>query len=235
MRGGGSSKVRGQGFTLVEVMIAIALMAVVSVMAWRGLESVTRTDSQLERRSDDAARLLRALGQLETDLALRATTELPLPAQEAAGSSATGGSASAAATAVRASAQLLPTALQVRSQAALPLLIEIVRAAPAAPGQWQRVQWWQRGSSLYRAAGEARPEFPLPAPDAADRVEVLGGVASFRLRAWEPGQGWRELPAVAPARTPASGLEAELAVLPAGDGPAKRFRRVFVLEGNSPG
>jgi len=220
MRRGGSSKVRGRGFTLVEVMIAIALMAVVSVMAWRGLESVTRTDSQLERRSDDAARLLRALGQLETDLALRATTELPLPA---------------AATAAHASAQLLPTALQVRSQAALPLLIEIVRAAPAAPGQWQRVQWWQRGSSLYRAAGEARREFPLPAPDVADRVEVLGDVASFGLRAWEPGQGWRNLPAVAPARVPASGLEAELAVLPAGDGPARRFRHVFVLEGNSPG
>ena len=134
-----------------------------------------------------------------------------------------------------ASARLLPTALQVRSQAALPLLIEIVRAAPAAPGQWQRVQWWQRGSSLYRAAGEARREFPLPAPDAADRVEVLGDVASFGLRAWEPGQGWRNLPAVAPARVPASGLEAELAVLPAGDGPARRFRRVFVLEGYSPG
>lgn len=37
-------KVRQSGFTLLEVMVAILLMIIVSLIAWRGLESMTRTD-----------------------------------------------------------------------------------------------------------------------------------------------------------------------------------------------
>ena len=101
-----------RGFTLIEVMIAIALMAVLSVMAWRGLDSVTRANAMLEQRTDNVARLMRALDQLERDVALRATTELP--PSKAAG--------------------LLPAAMTARRQADLPFFVEIVRAAPAAPG-----------------------------------------------------------------------------------------------------
>jgi len=39
---------RQQGFTLIEVMVAILLMAVVSLIAWKGLDSVTRADSHLQ-------------------------------------------------------------------------------------------------------------------------------------------------------------------------------------------
>ncbi len=48
---------RQQGFTLIEVMVAILLMAVVSLIAWKGLDSVTRADS-----------LLRALNQMQRDV-----------------------------------------------------------------------------------------------------------------------------------------------------------------------
>ena len=41
-----------QGFTLIEVMVAILLMAVVSLIAWRGLDSVTRADSHLQASSE---------------------------------------------------------------------------------------------------------------------------------------------------------------------------------------
>jgi general secretion pathway protein J len=198
---------RQAGFTLIEVMIAIALMAVLSVMAWRGLDSVTRANSRLEERTEDIARLMRALDQLERDVALRTTTELP----------PTG------------TVGLLPPALQVRTQTDMPFFLEIVRAAPAAPGYWQRVQWWQRGGVLYRATGPAAAAFPLPAPDAAARVEVLDAVTVFRLRAWEPGQGWRNLPGIAPARATATGLELELGLREHGDGAVQTFRRVFVL------
>jgi general secretion pathway protein J len=195
------------GFTLIEVMIAIALMAVLSVMAWRGLDSVTRANSRLEERTESIARLMRALDQLERDVALRATTELP-PAG---------------------AIELLPSALQVRRQADMPFFVEIVRSAPAAPGYWQRVQWWQRGGALYRATGAAAASFPLPAPDAGARVAVLDAVSVFRLRAWEPGQGWRNLPGIAPARATATGLELELGLRENGDGAVQTFRRVFVL------
>ncbi|QNK67012.1 prepilin-type N-terminal cleavage/methylation domain-containing protein [Variovorax sp. PAMC26660] len=195
------------GFTLIEVMIAITLMAVLSVMAWRGLDSVTRANSRLEERTEGIARLMRALDQLERDVAQRATTELS-PA---------------------AAIELLPSALQVRRQNDLPFFLEIVRAAPAAPGYWQRVQWWRRGDALYRATGAAAASFPLPAPDAAARVAVLDAVSVFQLRAWEPGQGWRNLPGVAPARAAATGLELELGIKGNGDGGVQTFRRVFVL------
>ncbi|MFH0129869.1 prepilin-type N-terminal cleavage/methylation domain-containing protein [Variovorax sp. VaC1] len=199
---------RQAGFTLIEVMIAITLMAVVSLMAWRGLDSVSRAHGMLEERTEDIARLMRALDQLERDVALRATTELPQPT----------------------AAELLPPALLVRRQNDLPFFLEIVRAAPAAPGQWQRVQWWRRGDALYRATGPASASFPLSAPDATARVAVLDAVSVFQLRAWEPGQGWRNLPGVAPARTTATGLELELGIKNRGDGVVQTFRRVFVLD-----
>ncbi|MBN8751898.1 MULTISPECIES: prepilin-type N-terminal cleavage/methylation domain-containing protein [Variovorax] len=197
-----------RGFTLIEVMIAIALMAVLSVMAWRGLDSVTRANAMLEQRTDNVARLMRALDQLERDVALRATTELP--PSKAAG--------------------LLPAAMTARRQADLPFFVEIVRAAPAAPGYWQRVQWWQRGGVLYRAAGPAAASFPLPPPDEQARVVVLEDVSAFQLRAWEPGQGWRNLPAVAPARANATGLELALGMRAEGESGAQSFRRVFSLD-----
>lgn len=225
------------GFTLVEVMIAITIMAVLSVMAWRGLDSVSRANAMLEQRTEDMARLLRALDQLERDLALRATTELPSSAtdalQAAAGVEAGGSGAKGAAanTVPLAAVELLPASLQVRRQAGLPFFIEIVRAAPAAPGHWQRVQWWQRGAVFYRAVGPPAASFPLPAPDAAERVAVLDNVATLRVRAWEPGQGWRNLPGTAPARATATGLELAFELSAAGGGgDIRTFRRVVALE-----
>ncbi|WP_454902782.1 PulJ/GspJ family protein [Variovorax gossypii] len=202
------SRNRQRGFTLIEVMIAITLMAVLSVMAWRGLDSVTRANAMLEQRTDNIARLMRALDQLERDVALRATTELP-PTK---------------------AVDLLPAAMTARRQADLPFFVEIVRAAPAAPGYWQRVQWWQRGGALYRAAGPAAAAFPLPPPDEKARVVVLEDVSAFQLRAWEPGQGWRNLPAVAPARATATGIELVLGMRAEGESGAQSFRRVFALD-----
>ncbi|MCW1248228.1 prepilin-type N-terminal cleavage/methylation domain-containing protein, partial [Pseudomonas sp. SAICEU22] len=37
--------VRQNGFTLIEVMVAILLMTIVSLIAWRGLDGVTRADA----------------------------------------------------------------------------------------------------------------------------------------------------------------------------------------------
>lgn len=204
-----------RGFTLVEVMIAIALMAVLAVMSWRGLDSVSRANDQLEDRTERVARLLRALDQFERDVALRATTELPAPAAASANPSAV--------------MPLLPVAMQARQPNGAPFVVEIVRTAPAAPGQWQRVQWWVRGDVLYRAAGPVSAVFPLQAPEPADRVAVLDGVATFQLRAWEPGLGWRRLPGVAPARAPATGVELLLVVSASNDSAPRSFRRVLAF------
>ena len=59
-----------QGFTLIEVMVAIMLMAVVSLIAWRGLDSVTRADQHLQASTEQTEALLRALNQLQRDVSL---------------------------------------------------------------------------------------------------------------------------------------------------------------------
>lgn len=72
---------RQAGFTLIEVMVAIMLMAIVSLMAWRGLDSIARASAHLEDSTEQGAALLRALNQLERDIALhsaiREETGLP--------------------------------------------------------------------------------------------------------------------------------------------------------------
>ena len=70
-----------QGFTLIEVMVAILLMAVVSLIAWRGLDSVTRADSHLQASSEQSDGLLRVLNQLHRDVDMRAGVELSEPAR----------------------------------------------------------------------------------------------------------------------------------------------------------
>jgi general secretion pathway protein J len=40
------------GFTLIEVMVAILLMAIVSLVAWRGLDSVSRADRHVKDSSE---------------------------------------------------------------------------------------------------------------------------------------------------------------------------------------
>jgi general secretion pathway protein J len=59
---------RSQGFTLIEVLVAISLMALMGLMAWRGLDGMLRTQSSLQSRSDEIRSLQAGLAQWQTDL-----------------------------------------------------------------------------------------------------------------------------------------------------------------------
>ncbi|WP_447774141.1 prepilin-type N-terminal cleavage/methylation domain-containing protein [Variovorax boronicumulans] len=219
------------GFTLIEVMIAIVIMAVLSLIAWRGLDSMGRANTQLQVRTEETARLMRALQQIERDLSWRTTVELPSatlnapPKDDAPPPSL----AAPATPSQQLPVSLLPTGMEARRMNDAPFLIELVRAAPAAPGRWQRVQWWLQSGTLYRAAGPATTDYPFQAPQTADRVAVLEGIASFEVRAWEPGQGWRRLPTSDQARTTASGLEIVLGAR-RNAGAITQYRRVIALD-----
>ena len=56
------------GFTLVEMLVAIALMALMGVMAWRGLGSMQGAQIRLAQHADDTLALQAGLGQWATDL-----------------------------------------------------------------------------------------------------------------------------------------------------------------------
>lgn len=59
---------KSSGFTLIEVLVAISVMALMALMAWRGLDSMLRTQSSLQARSDEIRTLQAGLAQWQTDL-----------------------------------------------------------------------------------------------------------------------------------------------------------------------
>jgi general secretion pathway protein J len=59
---------KNRGFTLIEVLVAIGVMALMALMAWRGLDGMLRTQSGLQSRSDEIRTLQAGLAQWQTDL-----------------------------------------------------------------------------------------------------------------------------------------------------------------------
>ena len=59
---------RSRGFTLVELLVAIAVMAVLSLMSWRAIDGMSRTQAYTRDRADAQAELQGALGQWVADL-----------------------------------------------------------------------------------------------------------------------------------------------------------------------
>jgi general secretion pathway protein J len=163
---------RQRGFTLIEVMVAVMLMAIVSLIAWRGLDSVSRTDAHLKASGEDQARLLRALNQLARDIDLRATTELDQPPLPGLGETQ----------------RPREAVMSVRSQGGR---MDLIRTSPRQDGTLQSVRWWLKGGTLYRAASAPQTRLPLPGPKAG--VAVLDGVRTVQWRAWQPGKGWKPI------------------------------------------
>ena len=79
---------KARGFTLVEMLVAIGLMALMAVICWRGLVYVADQRATVAREAGEIAELVRTFAQIERDLAERvpnaalpaptAPTELPL-------------------------------------------------------------------------------------------------------------------------------------------------------------
>ncbi len=57
-----------QGFTLIEVLVASAILALMALMSWRGLDSMSLAQQQLQTRSDAHQTLQVGLAQWRADL-----------------------------------------------------------------------------------------------------------------------------------------------------------------------
>lgn len=177
-----------RGFTLVELLVAVFITAIVTAM---GYGALSQAASNRERLADRAARLTelqRGVRQLEQDI----EATVPRPVREPLGNGAlaafigtagsnaltSGGFASGAAT----------TNLSQQSQ----VMLSLTRAGWANPlglgrTELQRVNYLLDGDKLIRnyvpvldAAGE------LP----TTRREVLGGVESVSFRYMDAGRAW---------------------------------------------
>lgn len=68
----------GRGFTLVEVLVALMIMAILAGMAWQGVAGIVRTRDASEARMQQTLRLNTVLAQWEHDLeALQETPSVP--------------------------------------------------------------------------------------------------------------------------------------------------------------
>jgi general secretion pathway protein J len=57
-----------RGFTLVELLVALFAMALLAIMSWRGLDAMTRVQSQTQARADEVLTLQVGLAQWAADL-----------------------------------------------------------------------------------------------------------------------------------------------------------------------
>ena len=59
---------RCAGFTLIEVLVALFIMALMSAMAWQGVDAIARSRESTQARMDRLLRLQTVLAQWETDV-----------------------------------------------------------------------------------------------------------------------------------------------------------------------
>lgn len=69
------------GFTLLEVVVAVAIFAVVAALAWGGLDRIARAKQVIDEQSRQLLALQQAIGQLERDLRQAA----PRPVRDGSG------------------------------------------------------------------------------------------------------------------------------------------------------
>lgn len=61
-------RTRAAGLTLVELLIALFAMSLLALLAWRGLDGMTRAQAYTEARADDVLTLQTGLAQWSADL-----------------------------------------------------------------------------------------------------------------------------------------------------------------------
>ncbi len=64
----GTKKARAAGFTLVEVLVALTIMAVMAALTWRGIDGMARAQTATHRYTDDVLALQAGLTQWRADL-----------------------------------------------------------------------------------------------------------------------------------------------------------------------
>jgi len=157
-----------QGLTLIELLVAISLLAFIAVLGWRGLDSITRTRESLNHELDQARSLQLTLAQWQIDCANAVDADLldghpPLLIENGQFTLAR-----------RVQTEAQPTVLQIVAWR-LNQGVLSRETSPPTRDLTQLNAGWQRAY----AGGQTA-------------VNLLSGVTSVSFRVWaSDGRGWR--------------------------------------------
>lgn len=158
---------RGSGFTLLELLVAVSILAVVGVIAWRGLSSLTATRERLAPQNEDVHALLAGFGQIERDLA-----HVPINVGMFA----------------------LPTqAVRVfvaDGQPALQIL-RLARSPDGSPASAMQMVFYQvLDGQLQRQATVPQRFYSVQSTASLSRVALVPQVDQMQIRVWRANVGW---------------------------------------------
>ena len=171
-----------RGFTLIELLVACALMAVLALLSWRGLDSILQTRERLVIASDELRSLTLAFSQMDEDL-LKSWPISLLKLNEP---------------------NLRVAVAGEQNAQSLHLIREVNRSG--FPTRVQRVVYEVRGRQLARGFSEyGRADLGSRGGGAisGDAVQtmvwqpILGGVRSLTVRGWVDGRGWMDASSLA--------------------------------------
>ena len=170
---------RQRGLTLVELLVAIGVLAFVAVLGWRGLESITRARAALNTELDHTRGLQLAFAQLQTDCA-NAVDAITLD-----GRSPLAVTADRITIARRVQLDAQPGKLQLVTWRLRNGMLTREESPPTRD-LTQLDQYWQ-----FAAAGGSGP------------VTLRSGLRAMDLRVWtDDGRGWRSWTQVQSSTTP---------------------------------
>ncbi len=152
-----------RGFTLIEVLVALAIMAVMAGMAWRGIDAVLRSREISQAKLDQISRVQTVLAQWEQDLRMLQDSQL-VPALSFDGAT-------------------------LRLTRSTEQGLQVVAWSLSATGEWQR--WASAPASTQAALSDAYIRSQLQA--SANTVKVLPGLQQwqvyfYRGNAWSNAQ-----------------------------------------------
>ena len=167
------------GFTLLELLVAITVLAMVSLIAWRGLDSLVHTRERLGPQAEQVRALLVAFGQIEQDLAHVVNTDF---------------------------VRLPSAAVNTRDNGID--LVRFAAVAPGAVTAVQTVAYEVRDGRLLREATPPADAVGAGAGQRLPAVVLLTDVRTLQVRVWQAGRGWVPPSAgAAPAARGAAGIE----------------------------
>ena len=195
-----SKRYSPRGFTLLELLVAITVLSIVSMIAWRGLDSLVATRERLEPEVDDVRSLLTAFGQMERDL-----TQVTNPAFLGLTTS--------------------PLNIGVADGGQV---IELARVASPVADRATEVQtvfYRVVDGTLVRQATPPLPAFDRANAENFETARLMGQVQSIAVRVWQVPTGW-----VSPFNPDASGTQSTgtqpTGTQPTGTQPTSRIQAV---------